>query len=39
MAVTLGNGDYRYEVENCWGQLPTGWSFREVAAVGVDKQR
>ena len=37
MAVTLGSGNFRYEVEEGWGQLPPGWSFREVAAVGVDK--
>ena len=38
MAVTLGSGDFRYEVEEGWGRLPGGWSFREVAAVGVDKK-
>ena len=37
MAVTLGSGEFRYELEEDWGQLPAGWSFREVAAVGVDK--
>ena len=37
MAVILGSGDFRYEVEEGWGQLPSGWNFREVAAVGVDK--
>ena len=37
MAVILGTGDFRYEVQEGWGQLPAGWSFREVAAVGVDK--
>ena len=36
MAVVLGEGDYRYEVHRGWGTLPDGWSFREVAAVGVD---
>ena len=35
--VTLGEGDYRYEVsgEN-WGRLPEGWFYREAAAVAVD---
>lgn len=37
MAVTLGSGDYRYEVIENWGRLPDGWTFKEVAAVGVDK--
>jgi DNA-binding beta-propeller fold protein YncE len=36
--VTLGTGHYTYEVAEPWGQLPEGWSFREVAAVGVDAQ-
>ena len=38
MAVVLGEGDYRYEVHRGWGTLPDGWSFREVAAVGVDSR-
>lgn len=32
----LGSGDYVYAVAEGWGQLPEGWSFKEVAAVGVD---
>jgi len=37
--VTLGSGDYRYEVtgEN-WGKLPEGWFYREAAAVAVDQR-
>ena len=34
--VTLGEGSYRYEVAEGWGELPDGWSFRECAAVGCD---
>ena len=34
--VTLGTGAYTYEVTENWAQLPDGWSFKEVAAVGVD---
>ena len=34
--VTLGAGQYTYEVVENWAKLPDGWSFREVAAVGVD---
>ena len=34
--VTLGEGQYRYEVDEGWGKLPDGWSFRECAAVGCD---
>jgi len=36
MTVHLGAGDFKYRVEEGWGELPPGWSFREVAAVGVD---
>src|SRR5262245_62845459 len=36
--VTLGTAHYTYEVAEPWTQLPEGWSFREVAAVGVDAQ-
>lgn len=38
MAAIMGNGQFRYEVAEGWGKLPPGWSYREVAAVGVDKQ-
>src|ERR1700759_3641936 len=38
MTVVLGTGEYRYRVEEGWGRLPDGWSFHEVAAVGVDAQ-
>ena len=34
--VTLGTGAYTYEVTENWAKLPDGWSFKEVAAVGVD---
>jgi len=34
--VTLGTAQYTYEVIENWAKLPDGWSFREVAAVGVD---
>ena len=37
MSVILGSGEYRYEVIENWGKLPDGWTFKEVAAVGVDK--
>ena len=36
--VTLGSGSYTYEVEEGWGNLPDGWSFKECAAAGVDAQ-
>jgi hypothetical protein len=39
MAVILGTGDYRYEVDDHWAKLPPGWEFNaDVAAVGVDAQ-
>jgi DNA-binding beta-propeller fold protein YncE len=34
--VTLGTGNYTYEVVENWAKLPDGWGFKEVAAVGVD---
>jgi DNA-binding beta-propeller fold protein YncE len=36
MAVTVGNERFKYQVEEGWGKLPDGWSFKEVAAVAVD---
>src|ERR1700728_244640 len=37
MSVVVGTGEYRYEVVQDWAKLPEGWSFFEVAAVGVDR--
>ena len=34
--VTIGEGQFTYEVQEGWGQLPAGYAFREVAAVGCD---
>jgi hypothetical protein len=34
----IGTGKFTYEVAEGWGKLPNGWSYREVAAVGVDRQ-
>jgi len=38
MVTTVGTGTYVYEVAEGWGELPDGWSFKEVAAVGVDSR-
>ena len=38
MTDVLGSGDYRYEPVPGWGQLPEGWSLKEVGAVAVDSQ-
>jgi len=38
MSVVIGSGQFTYEVAEGWGKLPGGWSYREVAAVGVDRQ-
>jgi hypothetical protein len=38
MGVTVGSGEFRYEVIEGWGKLPDGWTFKEVAAVAVDKK-
>ena len=37
MAAIVGNGEYRYRIVENWAKLPDGWSFKEVAAVGVDR--
>src|SRR5271155_3341848 len=37
MAIIVGSGDYRYRIVENWAKLPDGWSFKEVAAVGVDR--
>lgn len=38
MSTTMGSGQFLYEVAEGWGKLPDGWTYREVAAVGVDQQ-
>ena len=38
MSFVIGSGQFTYEIAEGWGKLPSGWSFREVAAVGVDRQ-
>jgi hypothetical protein len=37
MSIIVGSGEYRYRTVEDWAKLPDGWSFKEVAAVGVDK--
>ncbi len=34
--VFVGAGEFRYRVVRDWGTLPDGWTFTDVAAVGVD---
>jgi len=36
--VALGTASFTYEVDEGWGKLPDGWSFKECAGVGVDSQ-
>jgi len=38
MATIVGSGDYKYRIIEDWAKLPDGWSFKEVAAVGVDSK-
>jgi DNA-binding beta-propeller fold protein YncE len=38
MTIIIGEGEYRYEVTENWGNLPDGWRYGEVAAVGVDSK-
>src|SRR3954452_17393908 len=37
MAAIVGSGEYRYRIVEDWAKLPDGWSFKEVAAVGCDR--
>ncbi|MEJ8571550.1 peptidyl-alpha-hydroxyglycine alpha-amidating lyase family protein [Microbaculum marinum] len=36
MGVILGTGEFTYRVCEDWAQLPAGWAFGDVAAVGID---
>ena len=38
MSDIVGSGDFKYRIVENWAKLPDGWSFKEVAAVGVDSQ-
>ena len=38
MSVVLGQGEHRYEVVEGWGDLPPGWLYGDVGAVGVDSK-
>lgn len=38
MTVKLGSGDWVYEPVENWAKLPPGWSFKEIGAVGTDRQ-
>ena len=38
MGALMGSGEYLYEVAEGWGRLPEGWTYREAAAVGVDRK-
>src|SRR5580700_8411508 len=35
--IIVGSGDYKYRIIEDWAKLPDGWSFKEVGAVGTDK--
>ncbi|MFH1140531.1 MAG: peptidyl-alpha-hydroxyglycine alpha-amidating lyase family protein [Chloroflexota bacterium] len=36
--MEFGSGDFRYELAEGWGQLPSGWQWGQIAAVAVDSQ-
>jgi outer membrane protein assembly factor BamB len=36
--VTVGSGEFRYEVLAQWGQLPAGWTYVEVVGVATDSK-
>jgi DNA-binding beta-propeller fold protein YncE len=35
--MIVGEGDYRFRIEESWMKLPDGWSFKDVASVAVDR--
>ena len=37
MSVIVGDGKYKYRVEENWAKLPDGWYFKDIGGVGVDK--
>src|SRR5690349_2924615 len=37
MAHRFGSGDFVYELDDRWGQLPASWSFVDVVGVVVDR--
>ena len=38
MTITMGIGQFSYEVQMDWAKLPDGWSFHEVVDVAVDSK-
>lgn len=36
--MIVGQGRFRYEVDEGWGRVPAGWSYGDVTAIGVDSQ-
>jgi DNA-binding beta-propeller fold protein YncE len=38
MAQVHGSGDYKYEIVENWGKLPTGWRYGEVAGLACDSK-
>ena len=38
MATTVGTDNFVYMVAEGWGNLPEGWTYKEVAGVGVDSR-
>jgi len=34
----VGSGSYRYELNETWAKLPSGWTFGQVSAVATDSQ-
>ena len=38
MPISVGDGEFKYELVEGWGNLPDGWVYKQVAAVAVDPQ-
>lgn len=36
MAVTIGEGQYKYRVDLDWAKIPEGWELNDVASVAID---
>jgi DNA-binding beta-propeller fold protein YncE len=37
-AITVGEGEWTYEVVENWAKPPPGWSFKEIGSIGVDRK-
>jgi hypothetical protein len=36
--MRFGQGEYVYELDAAWGQLPSGWEYGDAVGVRVDRR-